>query len=73
MSKQEKKRIHNEKIIEFQHGISRLLIMSTNSGFEKHAKNIYSRKAELTLLAWIERKIAFSLINSIGLFLQGSR
>ena len=57
--------------------------MSANGGFAREATKFYSRLTALiaskrniqysVASAWIKRKISFSLMNSIGLCVRGSR
>ena len=58
-------------------------MLSATGGMGQESSKFYSRLSELisekrgssysTVATWIQRKIIFALIKSIGLFLRGSR
>ena len=57
--------------------------MSANGGMARECQKFYKRLAELiaekkkqrysVISSWVKRKISFSLMNSVGLCLRGSR
>ena len=83
MNEKEKKKCYNERILQVEHGSFTPLVMSATGGMGRECKKFYSRLSEIvaekrgqrysTVAPWIRRKICFSLVNSIGLCLRGSR
>ena len=82
-NEKEKKKQYNERVLQIEYGSFTPLVMSANGGFAREAKKFYSRLAELVASkrniqysvasVWIKRKISFSFMNSIGLYVRGSR
>ena len=78
-----KKKNYNERILQVEHGSFTPLVMTANGGFARESVKFYARLAELiaskrntqysVVSAWIKRKVVFSLMNSIGLSVRGSR
>ena len=72
INEKEKKKTYNKRILRVEHG-----------GMSRECKKFYSRLAEMiskkrknnynVTITWIRRKIAFSLIKSIGICIRGSR
>ena len=83
INEKEKKKRYNERSLQVEHGSFTLLVMSATEGMSRECKKFYSRLAEMickrrkanynVAITWIRRKIAFSLIKSIGICLRGSR
>ena len=83
ISKKEKKKTYNERILQVEHGSFTPLVMSVTGGMSRECKKFYSRLAEMickkrktsynVTITWIRRKFAFSLIKSIGICIRGSR
>ena len=83
INEKEKKKRYNERSLQVEHGSFTLLVMSATEGMSRECKKFYSRLAEMickksktncnvTIIS-IRRKIQFSLIKSIGIYLRGSR
>ena len=82
-NEKEKKRTYNERILQIEHGRFTPLVFSATGGMGREAMKFYSRLAEMIaekrrtdyskVITWIRRKVCFSLINSLGLCLRGSR
>ena len=83
INEKEKKKTYNERIIQVEHGSFTPLVMSPTGGMSREWKKFYSRLAEMICkkgktnynltITWIRRKIALSLIKSIGICIHGSR
>ena len=83
INEKEKKKTYNERIIQVEHGSFTPLVMSPTGGMSREWKKFYSRLAEMickkgktnynVTITWIRRKIALSLIKSIGICIHGSR
>ena len=83
IDEKEKKKTYNERILQVEHGSFTPLVMSATGGMSRECKKFYSRLAEVIskkrktnynlTITWIPRKIAFSLIKSIGICICGSR
>jgi hypothetical protein len=83
INEKEKKKQYNERILQVEHGSFTPLVMSATGGMGRECHKFYSRLSEIIaekrgqnysiIASWIRRKISFSLINSIGLCLRGSR
>ena len=82
INEKEKKKTYNERILQVVHGSFTPLVMSATGGMSRECKKFYSRLAEMVCkkrktnynvtITWIRRKIAFSLIKSIGICIRGS-
>ena len=82
INKKEKEKKHNERILQVEHGSFTPLVMLATGGMSHECKKFYLRLAEMickkrktnynATIKWIRRKIAFSLIKSIGICLRGS-
>ena len=82
-NEKEKKRTYNERILQIEHGTFTPLVFSATGGMGREATKFYQRLAEIIseknkadypkTMLWIRRKVCFSLINSLGLCLRGSR
>ena len=69
--------------MQIEHGSFTPLVMSATSGVGRECKKFYAHLAEMIsykkgtsysiIAAWVRRKITFSLIKSIEMFLRGSR
>ena len=83
MNEKEKKKNYNERILQVEHGSFTPVVMTANGGFARESAKFYARLAGLiaskrntqysVVSAWIKRKVVFSLMNSIGLCVRGSR
>ena len=79
----EKKKQHNECVLQAEQDSFIHLDMSSNGGFGRECGRLYSKLAEqiaekqkqpyCIISSWIKRKIIFSLLWSIGLCLRGSK
>ena len=82
-NEKEKKRLYNERIMQVEYGTFIPLVMSATRGMGRESSKFYSRLSELIsekreqsysiVGTWIQRKITFTLIKSIGMCLRGSR
>ena len=69
--------------MQVEHGTFTPLVMSATGGMGRECQKFYTRLSESiaekrgqnysVTVSWIRRKICFSLINSLGLCLRGSR
>ena len=82
VNEKEKKKHYNERIQNVERGNFNPLVMSANGGFGKECQKFYAKLSEKTaeknehysaVAAWVKRKIMFSLINPIILYMRGSR
>ena len=83
VNEREKRKLYNERILQTEHGSFTPLVMSTTGGMGRECKKFYARLAIIisykrvtsysVIAAWVRRKIAFSLIKSVGMCLPGSR
>ena len=83
VNEREKRKLYNERILQTEHGSFTPLVMSTAGGMGRECKKFYARLAKMisykkgnsysVIAAWVRRKIAFSLIKSVGMCLPGSR
>ena len=83
INEKEKKKTYNERILQVEHESFITLVMLATGGMSRECKKFYSRPAEIickkrktdynVTITWIRRKIAFSLIKSIGICKRGSR
>ena len=83
INEKEKKKQYNDRILQVEHGSFTPLVMSANGGMARECQKFYKRLAELiaekkkqrysVISSWVKRKISFSLMNSVGLCLRGSR
>ena len=83
INEKEKKKQYNERILQVEHGTFTPLVMSATGGMGRECQKFYTRLSESVAekrgqnysvtVSWIRRKICFSLINSLGLCLRGSR
>ena len=83
INEKEKKKTYNERILQVEHRRFTILVMSATGGMSPECKKFYSHHAEMickkrktnynVTVTWIRRKIAFSLIKSIGIWIRGSR
>ena len=79
----EKKKTYNKRILQVEPGSFTPLIMSVTGGMNRKCQKFYSRLTEMickkrktnynVTITWIRRKIAFSLIKSIGICIHGTR
>ena len=77
------RKLYNERILQIEHESFTPLVMSTTGGMGQECKKFYARLPEMisykrgtsysVVAAWVQRKITFSLIKSIGMCLRGSR
>ena len=83
INEKEQKKTYNERILQIEHGSFTPLVMSVAGGMSRECKKFYSRLAEMickkrktnynVTITLIRKKIAFSLIKSIGICIRGSR
>ena len=74
VNEREKKKLHNEKILQIEHGSFTPLVMSARGGMGRECKKFYARLTEMisyksgtsysVIAARARRKITFSLIKS---------
>ena len=77
------RKLYNERILQIEHESFTPLVMSATGGMGQECKKSYARLPEMisykrgtsysVAAAWVQRKITFSLIKSIGMCLRGSR
>ena len=77
------KRMIDDRVMQVEHGSFTPLVMSAAGGMARECSKFYSRLSEMIdekrkeryslIVAWVRRKICFSLITSIGMCLCGSR
>ena len=82
IKEKEKKKTYNECILQVEHGSFTPLVMLATGGMSCEWKKFYSHLAEMickkrktnynVTIMWIQRKMAFSLIKSIGICIRGS-
>ena len=82
VNEREKKKLYNERILQIEHGSFTPLVMSATGGMVRGCQKFYVRLAEMisykrgiscsVSASWVRRKITFSLIKSIEMFLRGS-
>jgi len=83
INEKEKKRAYSERVLQVEHGSFTPLVFSAMGGMGRETTKFYSRLAETLsektntqysyMMAWIKRKIIFSLINSVAMCIRGSR
>ena len=71
------RKLYNERILQIEHESFTPLVMSTTGGMGQECKKFYARLPEMisykrgtsysVVAAWVQRKITFSLIKSIGM------
>ena len=79
----ERKREYNERILQVQNGRFTQLVFSVNGGMGKEANKCYFRINEnlgkkryepySVIMSWIRRKISFSMMKSIIMYICGNR
>ena len=79
----EKKRKYNERVMQIEHGTFTPLIFSATGGMGQEASKVFRRVAEAiaekknteysTTISWVRRKLCFSLVQSLGTCIRGSR
>ena len=82
-NEKEKKRNYNERVREIDHGTFTPIVMSATGGMGRESSMFYKRLAEVicerrfqpyaVVASWIQRKLSFSLIRSLGMCLRGIR
>ena len=82
IKEKEKKKTYNKCILQVEHGSFTPLVMLATGGMSCEWKKFYSHLAEMickkrktnynVTIMWIQRKMAFSLIKSIGICIRGS-
>ena len=82
LNQKDKKRIHNEQIMQAEHDTFTPLEMSPSRGRGQEKSKFYLRLPELInekressysiVATWIWRKVIFALIKSVGMCLRGS-
>ena len=82
INEKEKKRAYNERVQEIEHSSLTRIVMSATGGMARECSKFYSRLFEMiaekrdqpysVIASWIRRKISFSLIRSIGMYIRGS-
>ena len=82
INEREKKRQHNERILEVEHGSFTPLLMTAIGGVRREASKFYSRLSEpiaekrkewySVIKNWISRKISFALVNCVCMCVRGS-
>ena len=82
INEKEKKKTCNKRILQVEYGSFTLLIMSATGGMSHECKKFHSNLAEMickkrktnynVIITWIPRKVAFSLVKSIGIYIHGS-
>ena len=79
MNENEKKKKYNDSVLQVEHGSFTPLVMSAAGGMSRECKHFYRRLSEIIAekrkqdYSLIRRKISFSLIESIGMCIRGSR
>ena len=83
LNEKEKKLLYNKRIMQVEHGTFTPLVMSATREMGRESSKFYSRLSELTsekressysiVATWIQRKVIFALIKSIGMCPRGSR
>ena len=78
----EKKRKYTKRILQVENGSFTPLVFSVHGGMGKEANKCYSRIAEKlaekrdepysVMMSWIWRKISFSMMKSIIMYIRGS-
>ena len=79
----EKKREYNERILQVQNERFTQLVFSVNGGMGKEGNKCYFRITEnlgkkryepySVIMSWIRRKISFSMMKSIIMYIRGNR
>ena len=83
VNKKEKKKQHNERILQVEHGAFTPPVMSATGGMGWGSRKFYAHLSEMKfekwkknyafIASWIRRKISFALANSLCTSLRGSR
>ena len=83
VNEKEKKKLYIERILQIEHGSFTPFFMLATGGMGRECKKFDARLPEMItyqrgtsysiIAAWVRRKITFSLIKSIGMYLCGSR
>ena len=81
IKEKQKKRAYNQRVQKVQHDTFTSLVMSATGGIGRTCKKLYSRLSVSDkrnqpfsiVVAWIRRKVLFSLLKNIDMCIRGSR
>ena len=83
LNEKKKKRVYAERVLQVEHGSFTPLVFLAMGGMGRETTKFYSRLVEILadkkntqysfMMAWLKRKIVFSLINSVAMCIRESR